>query len=318
MSPPLLRAAASAGAAILAEAAGDSDAAVALARSAGQLAAEAGAQTLQALALAVEGDVSMWGDSRTQALERLHEAIDLASSAPDGPARWGWASRPVVITSATLSLAETYRFRDPKRARELLRPALEVSQRPAPHVLPPACTRFPRHRLRELSGCRKPVPEIARRRARTRVRAKSIAQPRRPGHPGLGPGRPGHGSRRGRTCAADQPRRRPCVQLGAVRGPAGRRPDRTGRHHLGWPRSRHRHLSDRRPRPRLRPASIVSKASPRGTAQWAHLGRGRGSGTREAGSASRPTCPRTGGLPHRGRSRVARRSRSCPRRSSYQ
>jgi tetratricopeptide (TPR) repeat protein len=68
----------------------------------------------------------MWGDSRTQALERLHEAIDLASLAPDGPVRWGWASRPVVITSATLSLAETYRFRDPKRARELLRPALEV------------------------------------------------------------------------------------------------------------------------------------------------------------------------------------------------
>ena len=42
--PPLLRAAASAGAAILAEAAGGSDAAVALARSAGQLAAEAGAR----------------------------------------------------------------------------------------------------------------------------------------------------------------------------------------------------------------------------------------------------------------------------------
>ena len=126
-SPPLLRAAASAGAAILAEAAGDSDAAVALARSAGQLAAEAGAQTLRALALAVEGDVSMWGDSRSQALERLHEAIDLASLAPDGPARWGWASRPVVITSATLSLAETYRFRDPKRAHELLKPALETA-----------------------------------------------------------------------------------------------------------------------------------------------------------------------------------------------
>ena len=33
----------------------------------------------------------------------------------------------MVITSATLSLAETYRFRDPKRARELLRPALEVA-----------------------------------------------------------------------------------------------------------------------------------------------------------------------------------------------
>ena len=127
MLPPLLRAAASAGAAILAEAAGYSDAAVALARSAGQLAAEAGARTLRALALAVEGDVSMWGDSQTQALERLHEAIDLASLAPDGPARWGWASRAVVITSATLSLAETYRFRDPKRARELLRPALEVA-----------------------------------------------------------------------------------------------------------------------------------------------------------------------------------------------
>ena len=127
MLPPLLRAAASAGAAILAEAAGYSEAAVALARSAGQLADEAGAQTLQALALAVEGDVSMWGDSQAQALERLHEAIDLASSAPDGPARWGWASRAVVIISATLSLAETYRFRDPKRARELLRPALEVA-----------------------------------------------------------------------------------------------------------------------------------------------------------------------------------------------
>ena len=69
----------------------------------------------------------MWGDSRTQALERLHEAIDLASLAPDGPARWGWASRPVVITSATLSLAEAYRFRDPERARELLRPALEAA-----------------------------------------------------------------------------------------------------------------------------------------------------------------------------------------------
>jgi predicted ATPase/DNA-binding SARP family transcriptional activator len=124
--PPLLRAAASAGAAILAEAAGYSDAAVALARSAGKLAAEAGAQTLEALALAVEGDVSMWGESQTQALERLHEAIDLASLAPDGPARWGWASRPVVVISATLSLAETYRFRDPKRARELLTPALEV------------------------------------------------------------------------------------------------------------------------------------------------------------------------------------------------
>ncbi len=126
-SPPLLRAAASAGAAILAEAAGDSDAAVALARSAGRLAAEAGARTLQALALAVEGDVSMWGDSRPQALRRLHEAIDLANSAPDGPARWGWASRPVVITFATLSLAESYRFRDPERARELLRPALEAA-----------------------------------------------------------------------------------------------------------------------------------------------------------------------------------------------
>jgi predicted ATPase len=127
--PPLLRAAASAGGAILAEAAGDSDAAVGLARSAGQLAGEAGAQTLRALALAVEGDVSMWGDSRTrtQALERLHEAIELASLATGGPARWGWASRPVVITSATLSLAETYRFRDPKRARELLRPALELA-----------------------------------------------------------------------------------------------------------------------------------------------------------------------------------------------
>ena len=126
-TPPLLRAAASAGAAILAEAAGDSDAAVALARSAGQLAAEAGTQTLQALALAVEGDISMWGDSQPQALERLHEAIDLANSASDGPARWGWASRPVVITSATLSLAETYRFRDPKRARALLRPALKAA-----------------------------------------------------------------------------------------------------------------------------------------------------------------------------------------------
>ena len=126
-APPLLRGAASAGAAILAEAAGDSGAAVALARSAGQLAAQAGAQALQALALAVEGDVSMWGDSRMQAMERLHEAIGLANSAPDGPARWGWASRPVVITGAILSLAETYRFRDPKRARELLRPALEVA-----------------------------------------------------------------------------------------------------------------------------------------------------------------------------------------------
>ena len=53
-TPPLLRAAASAGAAILAEAKGDSDAAVALARSAGLLAAEEGAQTLKALALAVD------------------------------------------------------------------------------------------------------------------------------------------------------------------------------------------------------------------------------------------------------------------------
>ena len=88
--PPLLRAAASAGAAILAEAAGDSDAAVALARSAAQLAAEAGTPTLHTLALAVEGDVSMWGDSQAQALERLDEAIDLASLAPDGPARSGW------------------------------------------------------------------------------------------------------------------------------------------------------------------------------------------------------------------------------------
>ena len=127
MLPPLLRAAASAGAAILAEAAGYSDAALAFARSAGQLAAEAGAQTLQALALAVEGDVSMWGDLQMQALERLHEAIDLASLAPDGPVRWGWASPPAVITSATLSLAETYRFRDPQRARELLTPALELA-----------------------------------------------------------------------------------------------------------------------------------------------------------------------------------------------
>jgi predicted ATPase/DNA-binding SARP family transcriptional activator len=126
-TPLLLRAAASAGAAILAEAKGDSGAAIALARSAGQLAAEAGAQTLQALALAVEGDVSMWRDTRTLALERLHEAMDLASAAPDGPARWGWASRQVVITSATLSLAETYRFRDPQRARELLGPALKTA-----------------------------------------------------------------------------------------------------------------------------------------------------------------------------------------------
>ena len=166
-SPPLLQAAASAGAAILAEAKGDSDAAVALARSAGRLAAEAGAQTLQALALAVEGDVSMWGDSQTQALERLHEAIDLASLAPDGPARWaGRAGRGDHQRHAVAR-------RDLPVPRSQARPraaqaSVEGRHRPAPRILPAACTRFPRHRLRELSGCRKPAPEIARRCARTR------------------------------------------------------------------------------------------------------------------------------------------------------
>jgi predicted ATPase len=55
---------------------------------------------------------------REHAAERLHEAIDLASLAPDGPARWGWASRPVVITSATLSLAaKLVNFRLPRGDR---------------------------------------------------------------------------------------------------------------------------------------------------------------------------------------------------------
>ena len=222
-----------------------------------------------------------------------------------------------MITSATLSLAETYRFRDPKRARELLRPALEVaSDRHLASFLQRALG-FLAIDCRGLSGCRKPAPEIARRRARTRVRAKSIAAVMRVWPPWLGPG----------AIWSRQPPRRACARIhrgtpamrttGAGARPCWQRPDRTRRHHTGWPRSRHRHLSDRRPRPRLHPASIVAKASPCGTTQRPHHGRGRGLGTREAGSTPRPTCPRTSGLPHRGRLRVAGQSRSCPRRSSH-
>ena len=257
----------------------------------------------------------MWGDLQMQALERLHEAIDLASLAPDGPVRWGWASPPAVITSATLSLAETYRFRDPKRARELLRPALELAS--DRHL-----ASFLQRALGFLAIDSGNYPD-----------AESLFQKSLVAARELGSGRSQSRSHEGLAALAWA---KGDLLTAAAEAEHALRISRDAGHAYNWGRcaalladvlieqgdiTRAGHVLDtaisaieghdrdfaRRvlaPR-QARAARLGGRTS----------GRGRSFGAREAGATPRPACPRTSGLPHRGRPRVAGQSRTRPRRS---
>jgi predicted ATPase/DNA-binding SARP family transcriptional activator len=114
-----LRAAAATGAAYLAEALGMHAAALELARSATELAHQAGDPSVESAALYCVGDLLSW--SRPEEGRRvLEETIAIARSSTLQTPRWGWARPPTVLAGATYSLAESLRFRNPDRARVLL------------------------------------------------------------------------------------------------------------------------------------------------------------------------------------------------------
>jgi len=123
-----LRAAAATGAAYLAEALGKRDAALELARSATQLAHQAGDRSVESAALYCVGDLLSW--NRPEEGRRiLEETIAIARSSAQQIPRWGWVRSPTVIAGATYSLAESLRFRNPDRAKALLREGLTTLER---------------------------------------------------------------------------------------------------------------------------------------------------------------------------------------------
>lgn len=118
-----LRAAATVAAAYLAVALAEQAAVLELADVACGLASQVGDTYVHAAALACLGDELIW--IRPEHGRRtLEQAITLASSSGEHTPRWGWARPSAVIAGATCSLAESLRFRDPDRARRLLRDGL--------------------------------------------------------------------------------------------------------------------------------------------------------------------------------------------------
>jgi predicted ATPase/DNA-binding SARP family transcriptional activator len=126
--PTVLRAAATAGAAYLAEARGEQATALELAQSAAETAHQTSDQCVEAAALYCLGDLLSW--IRPEEGRRiLEQTIAIAQSSNQQNPRWGWAKPSAVIAGATYSLAETLRFCNPDRARALLHDGLAGAER---------------------------------------------------------------------------------------------------------------------------------------------------------------------------------------------
>lgn len=128
-----VRTAAMTAAAFLVSSLGDASTALDLSRMAVARARSGDDRALLAAALWCRGGILQWRDHEA-GRNLLEEAVTVARSAEELPARWGWAQRATVLAGAALSLSENLRSRDPARARALLEEGLDAVLAHSPYV----------------------------------------------------------------------------------------------------------------------------------------------------------------------------------------